>query len=93
VSQDLLLQVFFMNHLSSPKPLKITLGPFQNFSKICGDIRKSRCTTGINDTGCKFAAGVNYTRGKCASGTAVLFIPMANSPQVSTIPAADTSGK
>jgi hypothetical protein len=35
-----------------------------NFSKIRGDIRKSRCTTGINDTGGKFATGVNDTGGK-----------------------------
>ena len=34
-------------------------GTFRIFSKICGDIRKSRCTTGINDTGNKFATGVN----------------------------------
>jgi hypothetical protein len=40
----------------SPSPMQsILLGPFQIFSKICGDIRKSRCTTGINDTGGKFA--------------------------------------
>jgi hypothetical protein len=26
-----------------------------NFFKICGDIRKRKCTTGINDTGGKFA--------------------------------------
>ncbi len=31
------------------------------FFNIHGDIRKSRCTTGINDTGSKFANGVNYT--------------------------------
>jgi hypothetical protein len=37
--------------------------------KIREDIRKSRCTTGINDTGDKFAAGVNYNRGgKFAAG-------------------------
>ncbi len=29
------------------------------FSKICGDIRKSRCTTIINDTCGKFATGIN----------------------------------
>jgi hypothetical protein len=37
------------------------------FSKICGDIRKSKCTTGINDTGGKFAtsfASVVDTGGK-----------------------------
>ncbi len=38
------------------------------FAKICRDIRKSRCTTGINNTGGKFAAGVNYTGGKFATG-------------------------
>jgi hypothetical protein len=42
-------------------------------SKILGDIRKPRCTTGINDTGVniatgsKFVAGVNYTSGKFAT--------------------------
>ncbi len=39
------IQVF--HELSSPKPLKITLGSFQIFSKIRGDIHKSRRTTGI----------------------------------------------
>jgi hypothetical protein len=34
-----------------------------NFSDL-----KSRCTTGINNTGVKFAAGVNYTGGKLANG-------------------------
>jgi hypothetical protein len=53
-----------MNHAPSPKPLKITLGSFQIFSKIRGDIRKSRCTTGVNDTVGKFATGVNDTGGK-----------------------------
>jgi hypothetical protein len=48
----------------SPKPLKITLGSFRFFFlKIRGDIRKSRCTTGVNDTGGKFATGVNDTAG------------------------------
>jgi hypothetical protein len=41
----------------SPQPQSIPLGPFRIFSKILGDIRKSRCTTGINDTGSKFATG------------------------------------
>ncbi len=44
----------FFYESSSPKPLKITLGSFQIFSKILGDIRKSRCNTGIKDTGGKF---------------------------------------
>ncbi len=35
--------------------------------KILGDIRKSRCTTGINDTGGKFATSVNDTGGKFAT--------------------------
>ncbi len=49
-----LLQVFF-HESSSPKPLKITLGLFQNFSKICWDIGKSKCTgtSGVIDTGGK----------------------------------------
>jgi hypothetical protein len=34
------------------------------FLKIRGDIRKSRCTTGIKDTSGKFAIGVNDTGGK-----------------------------
>jgi hypothetical protein len=46
----------------------MTLGPFRIFQKIRGDIRKSRCTTGINDTGSKIAAGINDTGGKFATG-------------------------
>jgi hypothetical protein len=45
---------------SSPKPLKITLGSFQIFPKIRGDIRKSRSTTSVNDTGGKFATGNKF---------------------------------
>jgi hypothetical protein len=55
---------------------------FRIFSKIRGDIRKSRCTNGINgtsgklatsfssvvDTGGKFATSVNVTGGKFATG-------------------------
>ncbi len=37
-------------------------------SKIRGDIRESRCTTGINDTGGKIAASINDTGGKFATG-------------------------
>ncbi len=48
----------------SPQSQSIPLGPFQIFSKIRGDIRKSRCTTGINDIGGKFFTGVN---GRCFS--------------------------
>ncbi len=42
VSRDFLLRFFHAS--SSPKSLKITLGSFRIFSKIRGDIRKSRCT-------------------------------------------------
>jgi hypothetical protein len=54
--QEIIFSGFF--HLSSfPKPLKITSGSgsFGFFSKLRGDIRKSRCTPGG-----KFAAGVNF---------------------------------
>ncbi len=34
--------------------MKRRLGSFRNFLKIRRDIRKSRCTTGMNDTGGKF---------------------------------------
>jgi hypothetical protein len=41
----------FFHKPSSPKPLKLTIGSFRLFSKIRGDIRKTRCTFGINNTG------------------------------------------
>jgi hypothetical protein len=58
-----------MNH-------KDSLAPFKIFLKLLGDIRKSRGTTGINDTGgkfatvfaSKFATGVKDTSGKIATG-------------------------
>jgi hypothetical protein len=65
----------FFHESPSPKALKITVGSFRIFSKIRGYIRKSRCTTGVNDTGGKFATGVNDTGG--------------NLPPVSTTPAAN----
>ncbi len=40
----------FFHKSFSPKSLIITKGSFRIFSKIRGDFRKSRCTTGINDT-------------------------------------------
>ncbi len=58
---------------SSPKPLKIKLGSFQIFSEILEDIRKSRCITGVNYSGSKFAARINDTGGKFATGTAGVF--------------------
>jgi hypothetical protein len=54
----------FFHESVSPKPLSILFGPFRIFSKIRGDIRRSRLTTGINDTGGKFATGVADTDGK-----------------------------
>ncbi len=65
-----MLHVFF-------KPLKIILGSFQIFSKILGDIRKSRCTTGINNIGGNFANG---TAGPVANLLPEAKIPMANLP-------------
>jgi hypothetical protein len=44
------------------------LGLFQILKKILRDIRKSRCTTGINDTFGKFAPGVHDTGSKIAAG-------------------------
>jgi hypothetical protein len=63
VSRDFLLLVFFMNQFP-PQPKSIQFRPFQIFSKIRGDIRESRCTTGINDTGGKFAIGISDNGGK-----------------------------
>jgi hypothetical protein len=45
---------WFFHESISPQPQSIPFGQFQIFSQICGDIRKSRCTTGINDTGVNF---------------------------------------
>jgi hypothetical protein len=42
---------WFFHESVSPKNLSIPLRPFRIFSKIRGDIRGSRCTTGVNDTG------------------------------------------
>ncbi len=66
-----MLLVFFMNQLP---PAPEYPGPFNIFSNIRGDIRKSRCTTGINDTidtGDKFvtsSASFVDTGGKFATG-------------------------
>jgi hypothetical protein len=46
LSRDFLL-LFFFHESVSPKTLSIPLGPFRIFSKIRGDIRSSRLTTGI----------------------------------------------
>jgi hypothetical protein len=44
----------FSNESVSTKHLSVPLRPFQIFSKIRGDIRGSRCTTGVVDTGGKW---------------------------------------
>jgi hypothetical protein len=44
-----IFRIRLFHESSSPNPLKITLGSFRIFSKIRGDIRKSRCTIRIND--------------------------------------------
>ncbi len=67
----------FFHESPSPKPLIITLGSFRIFSKIRGDIRKSRC---------KFAIGVNDTGGKLPP---VSTTPAANLPPVSKTPGAN----
>ena len=76
----------------------IPLGPFRIFSKIHGDNRSSRLTTGINETGGKFATGVNDNGGKFAAGVnntggklpPISTTPAANLPPVSMTPVANT---
>jgi hypothetical protein len=53
VPRDFRLLVFFHESVS-PKHLSIPLRPFQIFSKIRGNIRGSRCTTSVVDTGGKW---------------------------------------
>jgi hypothetical protein len=90
-----------------PSPRVIPLGPFRIFSKIRGDIRKSRCTTGINDTGGKLCHRCQghrrqichryqrHRRQTLPPFSLVALTSVANFPPVSTIPAAgvvDTGG-
>jgi hypothetical protein len=60
----------FFHESVCPQPQSIPLGPFQFFSKIFGNIRKSRCTTGINDTGGKFSTGIDDTGANFATSFA-----------------------
>jgi hypothetical protein len=60
----------FFHESVSPKPLSIPLGPFRIFSKIRGDIRSSRLTTGINDTGLLLAGCELLTGGGGGGGAA-----------------------
>jgi hypothetical protein len=64
--------------------MKITIGPFRIFPKIRRDIRKSRCTTGVNDDGGNFA--IKDTSDKFAPLPLVSLTPVANLPTVSTTP-------
>jgi hypothetical protein len=75
----------FFHESVSPQPQSIPLGPFQIFWKVRGDICKPKCTTGINDTGGKFATGLNNTGGKFATG---INSTGGKLPPVSTTPAA-----
>jgi hypothetical protein len=62
--------------------------------KILGDILKSRCTTGINLTGGKFATGINDTGGKNFSTSFASVVDtgaVANLPPVSAILVANLS--
>ncbi len=69
---------FWFFHESSSQPQSISLGPFQIFLKIRGDIRKSRCTTGINDTGGKFATVSMTLQQILPPVLLVLLIPLSN---------------
>jgi hypothetical protein len=51
VPRDFRLLIF--HESVSPKPLSIPVGPFRIISNIRGDIRSSRLTTGVKDTGAK----------------------------------------
>ncbi len=58
----------FFSWIIFPQAPEITLGSFWIFLKIRREIRKSRCTTAVNDTGGKIAAGIKDTGGKFATG-------------------------
>ncbi len=49
-----IFRFWFFSSISFPQPQSIPLGLFRIFSKICGDIRSSRLTTGVVDTGGKW---------------------------------------
>jgi hypothetical protein len=54
----------FFHESVSPQPQSIHIRPFQILSEILGDICKSRCTNGINDTSGKNA---KWQKGKNVS--------------------------
>ncbi len=77
-------EIFFSHESDSPQPQSIPSGPFQIFSKIRRDTRKSRYTTGINDTGGKFGTGVNDAGGKLP--------PVSTTPAANLLPGVDDTG-
>ncbi len=88
VSRDFCFR--FFSWITFPQAPDNTLGSFRIFSKIRGDIHKSRCTTGVNNTSGKFATGINDTGSKILPPVPlVLLTPVANLPPVLTIPAAN----
>jgi hypothetical protein len=82
--KETVLQGFFVNQF--PPSLSIPLRPFRIFSTICGDIRKSICTTGVFDTGGKFATCINNTSSTGCKFTAVVVI-LASAPRLANISA------
>ena len=73
VSRDFLRQVFLW--ITFPQAPDNNIRIISNFFEIRGDIRKSRCTTGVVDTGGKFATGVKDAGGKLPP---VSMTPVAN---------------
>ncbi len=62
-----MLLFFFMNQF--PQAPEYTIKAVSNFFRKCAEIFAAQgLTTGINDTGGKFATGVNDTGGKIAAG-------------------------
>jgi hypothetical protein len=64
---------FFHESVSPPAP-EYSSRIISNFLKILEDTCKSRCTTGLNDTGGKFATGINDTGGKFATSFASVVV-------------------
>ncbi len=61
--------------------MSISLGPFQTFTKILGDILEWMFITGVNDTGNNLFTGVNNTGDKFIAGdndTGIKFIASVN---------------
>ncbi len=58
-TESLVFCFSFFHESVSPPAQSIPLGPFRICSKIREDIRKSRCTTDINDTGVTGVTGDN----------------------------------